>query len=315
MSTNPADPVNILFAATDRHWETYEAPLRTALDKADLSYTLATDLPPGSVDFIIYAPNGDLQDFSPFMRLRAVLNLWAGVEGITGNPTLTAPLARMVDHGLTQGMVEWVLGHVMRHHLGMDAHIVNPQHIWEAKAPPLARDRQVTILGIGELGEACAKALDTVGFQVTGWSRSPKSIPGISCLHGETQLAGALARADILVLLLPLTGQTENLLNADRLSQLPPGAVILNPGRGALIDDSALLKALDGHLAHATLDVFRTEPLPPDHPFWAHPKITVTPHIASETRPASASEVIASNIKRSIAGEPLLHLVDRSAGY
>jgi glyoxylate/hydroxypyruvate reductase A len=155
-----------------------------------------------------------------------------------------------------------------------------------------------------------------LGFPVTGWSRSPKQIDGLRCLSGEDGLRAALQEADILVLLLPLTPETENLLNADRLALLPPGAVILNPGRGPLIDDDALLAALDrGHLGHATLDVFRTEPLPPEHPFWAHPRVTVTPHIASETRPETAAEVIAENIRRGEAGQPLLHLVDRDAGY
>ena len=125
-----------------------------------------------------------------------------------------------------------------------------------------------------------------------------------------------LSRAEILVLLLPLTAATENILSTETLALLPKGATLINPGRGALIDDAALLAALDsGQIGQATLDVFRTEPLPADHPYWHHPKVTVTPHIASATRPESAAEAIAENIRRSEAGETLLHLVDRSAGY
>jgi len=147
---------------------------------------------------------------------------------------------------------------------------------------------------------------------VTGWSRTPK--PGN--LHGEDGLKQALSTAQVLVTLLPKTPETENLLNADRLAQMPKGAVILNPGRGPLIDDDALLAALDaGHIGHATLDVFRVEPLPQDHPFWTHPRVTVTPHIAADTRAFSASKVIAENIRRGEAGEPFLHLVDRARGY
>ena len=253
-----------------------------------------------------------MQDFTPYTRAKAVLNLWAGVERIVGNPTLTQPLTRMVDPGLTEGMVEWVVGHTLRHHLGMDRHIVNPGHVWDPTCPPLARERPVTILGMGALGSACADALRALNFPVTGWSRTEK--PGQ--LHGEHGLRKALSTAQILITLLPKTPETENLLNADRLAHLPQGAAILNPGRGPLIDDDALLAALDaGHIGHATLDVFRVEPLPQDHPYWSHPRVTVTPHIAADTRAITASRVIAENIRRGEAGEPFLHLVDRKRGY
>jgi glyoxylate/hydroxypyruvate reductase A len=309
-------PVNILFAARADQWRIYEAPLTKALSEQGIDATLSTDLAPEDVDYIIYAPDSDVQDFTPYTRAKAVLNLWAGVENIVGNPTLRIPLARMVDHGLTQGMVEWVTGHVLRHHLGMDRHILGQDGEWRADAPPLASDRRVTVLGLGALGEACARMLVRLGFPVTGWSRRPKDIPGVSCLSGDAGLQAALKAADILVLLLPLTDETENLLNADTLALLPEGAVIVNPGRGPLIDDDALLAALDrGHVAHATLDVFRVEPLPAEHPFWAHPNVTVTPHIASETRPETAAQVIAENVRRGETGEPFLHLVDRENGY
>lgn len=301
----------ILFAAPSL-WPEYRDALPAALAEAGIDATLVTEAAPEMVDYIVYAPSSPLQDFTPYRRTKAVLNLWAGVERITGNPTLTQPLTRMVDPGLTEGMVEWVTGHTLRHHLGMDRHIVNPGHVWDPTCPPLARERPVTILGMGALGSACATALRALNFPVTGWSRTAK--PG--CLHGEDGLAQALATAQILVTLLPKTPETENLMNADRLALLPQGAVILNPGRGPLIDDDALLAALDaGHIGHATLDVFRVEPLPQDHPFWTHPRVTVTPHIAADTRALTASKVIAENIRRGEAGEPFLHLVDRARGY
>ncbi|MGX0877331.1 glyoxylate/hydroxypyruvate reductase A [Roseovarius sp. MBR-154] len=309
-------PVNVLFAARPDHWRIYETPLKKALADRGVEANLSPDLAPEEVDYIVYSPNSTVQDFTPYTRAKAVLNLWAGVENIVDNPTLRIPLARMVDHGLTQGMVEWVTGHVLRHHLGMDRHILGQDGEWRAEAPPLASDRRVTVLGLGALGEACARMLVRLGFAVTGWSRRPKDIPGVSCLSGDAGLQAALNAADILVLLLPLTDETENLLNADTLARLPEGAMIVNPGRGPLIDDDALIAALDrGHVAHATLDVFRVEPLPADHPFWAHPKVTVTPHIASETRPETAAEVIAENVRRGESGEPFLHLVDRERGY
>jgi len=306
----------VLFAALPQRWREYEHHLRAAFAEAGLEVELGTDYPPETVDYIVYAPNSEVQDFRPYSKLKAVLNLWAGVENVVGNETLSVPLARMVDPGLTEGMVEWVTGHVLRHHLGIDANLAAQNGEWVKHVPPLARERRVGILGLGELGRACGEALAFLNFDVSGWSRSPKSIPGIACHHGDEGLARVLGTSEILVLLLPLTADTENTLDAPAIGLLPEGAVVLNPGRGALIDDAALLASLDsGHLSHATLDVFRTEPLPPEHPFWAHPKVTVTPHIASDTRPASASRVIAENVRRGEAGEPFLHVVDREAGY
>ncbi len=309
--------LNILFAALPERWGEYEAPLRAALDALGQDYVLSTEMAADQVDYMIYAPNSTVQDFTPYTRLKAVLNIWAGVEAIVGNQTLTVPLTRMVDtEGLTRGMVEWVTGHVLRHHLGMDAHIVNPDHAWAPTVPPLAPERPVAILGFGALGQACARALTGLGFPVTGWSRSAKSIEGLTSDHGPDGLKRVLQNAQIVVLLMPDTPETANTLNAETLSWMPKGAFVINPGRGPLIDDAALIAALDsGQIAHATLDVFRTEPLPKDDPFWAHPKVTVTPHIAADTRPASAAKVLAENIRRSEASEPLLYEVDRTAGY
>lgn len=319
--------INVLFAAGHKNWKLYEPYLLAAFDEQGLEVDLrpapnnskdtdASSHLPDEVDYLIYSPDGDVVDFSPFSRTKAVLSLWAGVEKIAPNSTLTQPLARMVDPGLTEGMVEWVTGHVLRHHLGTDRHVLDQSGVWRSEAPPLARQRPVTILGLGVLGRACAEELQGLNFPVSGWSRSQKAIPDIRCLSGDEGLREALQSAEILVLLLPLTSETENVINAKTLANLPSGAVILNPGRGALIDDEALLAALDsGHINQATLDVFRIEPLPADHRYWAHPRVTVTPHIASETRVPSSSRVVAENIRRSEAGEPILNLVDRDAGY
>lgn len=309
--------INVLFSAQPHNWDEYQGPLTRAFADAGLEVNLSRDHAPEVTDYIVFAPNGPVTDFTPYTRTKAIMSLWAGVETVVDNETLTQPLARMVDDGLTRGMVEWVVGHTLRHHLGMDAHINGQDGAWRnAIYPPLAADRPVTILGIGALGQACGEALHDLGFPVTGWSRSPKSIPDIRCLHGDDGLTKALTGAEVVILLLPLTPQTENILNAETLALLERGAFVINPGRGPLIDDDALLAALDsGQVRHATLDVFRTEPLPKDHPFWAHPNVTVTPHIASTTRPESSARVIADNIARGERGEPFLNLVDRSAGY
>ena len=311
-------PPVIRFAASPERWADYAGPLREALAARGLAAAELSPgpLPPETVDYVVYAPSSEVQDFSPYTRLKAVLTLWAGVEDVVGNPTLHAPLARMVDPGLTEGMVEWVVGHVLRHHLGIDHCLAHQGGQWVRHVPPLARDRPVTVLGLGALGGACARALAGLNFPVTGWSRTPRQVEGARCLSGPEGLDAALSDAQIVVLLLPDTPETENVMNARTLALPARGAVLINPGRGTLIDEAALLAALDsGRIGHATLDVFRQEPRPPAHPFWAHPRVTGTPHIASETRPGTAAEVIAENVRRGEAGEPLLHLVDRTRGY
>jgi len=310
----------VLFADRAENWPRYEAPLAHALAQAGVraEIVLPDAAAPDSIDYIVYSPMGPVQDFTPFTRAKAVLNLWAGVERVVGNKTLTQPLCRMVDDGLERGMVEYVTGHVLRYHLGLDATLAQQDGIWrhDDGVPPLARNRRVVMLGLGALGAACAQSLSGLGFDVTGWSRSPKQITGITCLDGAAGLRQALSHAEILVSLLPDTPETSNLLNAQTLALLPKGAAIINPGRGTLIDDAALLAALDaGQIGHATLDVFRVEPLPPAHPYWAHPRVTVTPHIAAESRAETAAQVVAENIRRSEAGEALLYLVDRARGY
>jgi glyoxylate/hydroxypyruvate reductase A len=309
--------INILFSAKPAAWHEYCKPLRDACAQTGMAVNLSTDHAPDSVDYIVFTPNGPVTDFTPYTRTKGVLSLWAGVETVVDNATLTQPLVRMVDDSLTAGMVEWVVGHTMRHHLGMDTHILHQNGAWnDTVYPPLAHQRPVTILGLGALGTACGQALTALGFPVTGWSRGAKNIAGIQCLHGDDGLQKALTDAQIVILLLPDTPATHNTLNIKTLDLPARGAFVINPGRGPLIDDAALLTALDsGQIAHATLDVFRVEPLPVAHPYWAHPKVTVTPHIASTTRPATASRIIAANIKRHVDGGAFENLVDRSAGY
>lgn len=311
--------MRILFSAPKTDWDDYRDLLAGALEKAgikaEIVYALNPD-DPASIDYIIYAPSSEMKDFTPFTGAKAVLNLWAGVEGLVANTSLTQPLARMVDPGLTEGMVEWCTGHTLRHHLGTDRDVCRQDSTWDVQIPKLARDRHVTVLGLGALGCAVGTALASLNFQVAGWSRMLKNVESVSCFAGQAGLETALKSAEILILLLPLTKATENILNEDRLALLPKGAVLINPGRGPLVDDDALVAALArGQVSHATLDVFREEPLPEGHGFWANEKITVTPHIASATRPSSAVNMIVENIQRGERGAPFLHLVDRTQGY
>ncbi|TRW96573.1 glyoxylate/hydroxypyruvate reductase A [Paracoccus sp. M683] len=302
--------MKVLFAAPDTLWSHWSQAIARACPEAEL--TRSGD--PASFDAIIYAPGGEIEDLSPYRNARLVQSLWAGVERIVINQTLTQPLARMVDPGLSEGMAEFCTGWAMRAHLGMDRYAQDG--IWRnGDTPPLARDRRITVLGMGVLGSAVTQMLAGIGFDVAGYSPSGRGPDGIPILSGNA-LPQALARAEILISLLPDTDGTRNLMNAENLALLPERAWIINPGRGTLIDDQALIAALDsGHIAHAVLDVFRTEPLPSDHPFWSHPGITVTPHIAAETRPETAATLVAQNLRRVMTGQPALHLVDRQKGY
>ncbi|MDO5646937.1 NAD(P)-dependent oxidoreductase [Paracoccus sp. (in: a-proteobacteria)] len=290
-------------------WDDWAPHLRAACPEMDLHQTGD----PASFDAIIYAPSGDITDFAPYTRARLVQNLWAGVERIVTNPTLTQPLARMVDPGLAQGMAEYCTGWALRAHLGMDSY---PQDgVWRDHTPPLAAARRVVVLGMGELGQATARMLAGVGFDVVGANRSGHPVPGFPT-HPLTDLNDLLPRTDLLITLLPATPDTENLLDAARLALLPAGAWIINPGRGTLMDEAALTTMLaQNPTARAVLDVFRTEPLPADHPFWTHPQITVTPHIAAATRPETAALTVADNLRRAMSGQPIRHLVDRERGY
>ena len=311
--------VRVHFAGNPADWPRYRPVLEAGLREHGIDASLGTGDSdrPEDVEYLVYAPSGPVNDLSPFRNLVLVQSLWAGVDRILKDPALNCPLSRMVDPSMIQGMTEYIAGHVLRHHLGSDRFAkAGPGEWLSCHLPPLASKRRVGILGAGALGSAAADALVTLGFDVTTWSRTPKSIPNVRCLHGETGLPKILRTSEILVLMLPQTPETDNLLDLRTLALLPAGAAIINPSRGWVIDDDALLEALNsGHLSGATLDVFRVEPLPATHPFWLHPDILITPHVASETHPESAGKVVVENIRRGVSGEPFLHLVDPGRGY
>lgn len=312
--------MRVLYAGDDAERGLWAPLLRRAAPEVEFVMDPA-EADPARIEALLYAPSGPLRDFAPFARLRFIQSLWAGVERIMGEKRLPAqvPLARMVDPGMERGMVEYMLGQTLRIHLETDRHRAHQaREIWAPGGPPLAASRPVGILGLGELGLATAKALAQVGFPVTGWSRTPKAAPGagIRAVSGPEGLKAVLRGSEILLVLLPLTPETRGLLDAETLALLPKGAQIVNAARGPILEEGALLAALEsGALGGATLDVFATEPLPKGHPFWRHPQILVTPHIASNTRPETAAQVVADQLRRLAAGEPLLHLVDRTRGY
>ena len=272
-----------------------------------------------SVDIVLYEPSGPIQDMTPYSNVAAIQSLWAGVETLLENDSLPTgpPLLRMVEDGLTFGMTDYIVGHVYRAHLGVAAQQSDQARgIWGDWNPPLSSDRRVGSVGLGALGRDAAETLARLRFDVSGWSRSQKEIEGVRCLTGEKGFRTLLSESEILVLLAPLTPETENLLDGAALATLPTGAHVINAARGPLIDENALLDALDSeHLATATLDVMCVEPLPSEHRFWKHPKVMITPHIASVTRPETAAKTIIEQIERFESGKPFLHTVERERGY
>jgi glyoxylate/hydroxypyruvate reductase A len=258
-----------------------------------------------------------------FPNLAAIFNLGAGVDALMADASLPdVPIVRVADADLTGRMTEYVVMHVLIHHRHqryVDA--CQRDRLWEPPAQRAATALRVGVMGLGVLGRDAAEVLRRIGFDVAGWSRSRKDIAGMATFAGEAELAPFLARTDILVCLLPLTPATKGILNRRTFSLLAcdgalGGPVVINAGRGGLQVEADLLAALDdGTLAAATLDVFATEPLPAESPFWSHPKVTVSPHNAADTDPDAISVYVAEQIARHERGEALQNLVDRRLGY
>ncbi|MBV8849556.1 MAG: glyoxylate/hydroxypyruvate reductase A [Methylobacteriaceae bacterium] len=282
--------------------------LRLATDKYD----------PASIEIALVAnpPAGSLVGLR---NLRLIQSLWAGVDRLLSDATVPAhvPIVRLIDPNLTQAMTECALACVMFLHRQFPAYAEQQAtREWKKRPQTLARQRRVGILGFGQLGQAVAAALASLNFDVEAWSARSHSFEGIRTRTGQSGLAALLERSDILINLLPLTAETADILNANLFRQLPRGASIVNLARGGHLDEGSLLDALaSGHLAHAILDVFREEPLPRDHPFWSHPRITALPHVAAETDMKTAAKIAADNIREFRGSRMPAPLVDRAKGY
>jgi len=224
---------------------------------------------------------------------------------------------RLVDPYMTDAMSEYVVLQVLRlHRQDLDYLAQQRARLWEEREQKNAAERPVGILGFGTLGQDAGRKLRALGFPVAGWSRTAKEVAGFAAFAGADGLAALAARSEILVCLLPLTAATEGILNAGLFARLPHGAGLVNAGRGGHLIEADLIPALDsGQLSGAVLDVFREEPLPPGHPFWGHPRIIVTPHIAAETHPPTAAAIIRDAIRRFAAGLPIANRVDWTRGY
>jgi glyoxylate/hydroxypyruvate reductase A len=262
------------------------------------------------------APHGVLAGLP---QLRLICSLGMGLDHLLEDPTLPVdvPIVRLVDPNMVRQMSEYALYAVLHFHRRFDVYArFQEEQRWEELPLPHTERRHVGVMGLGEIGADCARKLAALGFQVSGWSRSARDLPGIRCFSGESGLSAFLTASEILVVVLPLTAATAGIVNARTIAFMPRGAYIVNTARGALLVEQDLLAALDsGQLAGVMLDVTQTEPLPPSDPLWRHPNVRITPHIAGLTNPYTAIEPIVDNIRRLQSGLPLEHLVDRSRGY
>ena len=291
--------------------------LRAALPAMPV-LTLDTLQQPEQIRYVItWGPPPGL--FTGLPALQAVFALGAGVDKLLLRPDLpaTVPIYRLLDGGMGQQMAEYVRLGVLSYQRHMD--IYRRQQaagVWKMLPPRLPAEVRVGVLGMGEIGSAVAHALVADGYQVSGWSRTPRQLAGVASYHGEAGLGEMLANSDVLACVLPSTPQTQGLLDAERLACLPAGAMVINAGRGDLLDENALLALLDsGHLRAAQLDVFVMEPLPAHSRLWQHPSVTLTPHIAAITLRQQAVSQIAANLQRLQAGLAAEGLVQRTRGY
>jgi glyoxylate/hydroxypyruvate reductase len=309
----------ILIAAnfsTDE-WADWWPALQAALPGEQLLRTRGST-PPEQIDIALVAnpQGGELQGLP---ALALIQSLWAGVEGLLADPTvpIDVPLARMVDPVMNEAMAQTALWAVLGLHRRFFSYAAQ-QHTrqWQQRSQWRADEVPVAVLGLGHMGRSVAQRLAFNGYPVRGWSARQAEVDGVIALAGEAALPHVLATARIVINLLPLTPATRGFFNAACFAQMKRGTSLVNLARGAHVVDADLMAALDnGHVSHAVLDVFSTEPLPADHVFWVHPQVTVLPHIAALTDARSAAQVVARNVQAMRRGEPLMHLVDRWRGY
>ena len=308
----------LLFISHEDSAKRWRKALSVALPELEFRFWPDEIGDPSEIDYILAwkPPKGEIKRYP---NLKAILSIGAGIDHLAEDPELPShiPVSRLVDRCLTQGMTEYILYWVIHHHRSFKEYKeFSANKEWRQIPQEDARKRRIGLLGLGELGSNAAEKLASLDYDVAGWSRSHKDIPNVQSFHGPENLKPFLNRTDILICLLPMTKETNGIINKKTLSQLPASAVVINCARGAHVVDDDLIESIDmGHISSAVLDVFHTEPLHPDHPFWSHPKITVTPHMASLTVAHSAADYVAENIRRVERGENPLNMVDFSKGY
>lgn len=267
---------------------------------------------------IVWKPPRELFECS--VKLKAAINYGAGIDAILAMDSVPAhvPVIRLEDAGMAQQMAEYALYGLIHHHRHMQTYAAQQRdHVWLQHEDRANLQRPVVgVMGLGEMGGHVAKKIAAFGYEVRGWSKSKRDIEGVRCFAGSAQFDEFLRETNVLICMLPLTSETHGLVNTTTLSKLPCGSFLINAGRGAHMIEADVLAALDsGHLAGALLDVFAAEPLPTDNPFWSHPKVIVTPHIAATTPIRDACAQIVDKIERMERGEVVSGIVDRNIGY
>jgi glyoxylate/hydroxypyruvate reductase A len=312
--------MRISFCCSDTKPQPWVDGLKAAFPDAQVSLWAAGDEP---ADYaVVWSP--PQQFFDEQTQVKGIFNIGAGVDALMKlRLPAGVPVVRLDDAGMSAQMAEYVCHAVIRHFRELDAYEADiASGKWSYRKPRLRTDFPIGVMGLGVLGERVSRALAQFDFPVNGWSRSPKTIDGVKGFSGEAGGQGFqdfLAASRILVCLLPLTPDTQGIMNLDTLSRLRPGGYVINVARGSHLVDGDLITLIDnGHLAGATLDVFRTEPLPAEHPFWKHPKITITPHTSARTLREESIAQIAKKIRSLAGGAPidsLAGVVDPKKGY
>jgi glyoxylate/hydroxypyruvate reductase len=306
--------MKITFCCSDTKPEPWLDGLSAALPDAEVSLW-QPGAPPADYA-VVWAPPQAFFDEQP--QLKAIFNTGAGVDALMKlNLPAGVPVIRLDDAGMSVQMAEYVCHALIRHFREFDSYAADmAQGHWSYRKPRDRAEFPVGIMGLGVLGERVARAVAQFDFPVNGWSRSPKPLAGVKCFAGADQLPAFLAASKVLVCLLPLTNETRDIMNHQNLSLLQAGGYVINVARGGHLVDDDLLALLDsGHLAGATLDVFRTEPLPPEHAFWQHPKISLTPHTSARTLRSESIGQIAQKMAALQRGESVAGVVDRGQGY
>lgn len=304
--SSPDDPADIWVPELQRNLPELDFAIAPEIgDRAAIEYAIVWKPPAG---LLASLPN-----------LKLTFSIGAGIDHVLADPQrpVAVPIVRMVDPYLRDMMCEYAILGVLHFHRFMPEYQADQRSQgWQRRWPRYTPETTVGVLGLGEIGAKVAERLAAIGFRVRGWSRGEKPLPGIECFHGRGQLSRMLSACDYLVCVLPLTAETRGILDGAAFAALPRGAVLVSIGRGGHVVEADLLAALDsGQVGGAFLDVYANEPPPKEHRFWRHPRVVMTPHIAGEIVPKSCAKVVAANVHRHLAGQPIPHVVDLARGY